>query len=204
MTRAFLRHEHTDTHAHTHARTQTKMGHAHRERTSRGRQSRRDTVEANSGASPQDRTLSLSLSRSRPLATLVTPTTSTPVQDNISLIPSRLCSILHQPIWAGARIDKFTSRLTVLAGPKRQQLARQVGACCVLTNTFPLSSRWVAFSNLFSPGRCFASGVSSSCPATAATTWYSSPRSTTKTTVVSSPGGGELDDGISPRQKRNT
>jgi hypothetical protein len=39
-------------------------------------------VEANSGTSPQDRTLSLSR------ATLVTPTTSTPVQDNISLIPS--------------------------------------------------------------------------------------------------------------------
>jgi hypothetical protein len=38
-------------------------------------------VEANSDTSPQDRTLSLSLSR----ATLVTPTTSTPVQDNISL-----------------------------------------------------------------------------------------------------------------------
>jgi hypothetical protein len=135
-------------------------------------------VEANSGASPQDRTLSLSLSlslsRSRPLATLVTPTTSTPVQDIISLIPSRLCSILHQPIWAGARSDKFTSRLTVLAGPKRRQLARQVGACCVLTNTFPLSSRWVAFSSLFSPGWCSASGVLSSCPVTAATTWYSS------------------------------
>jgi hypothetical protein len=98
--------------------------HAHRERTSGGRQWRRDTVEANSGASPQDRTLSLSLSlsRSRPLATLVTPTTSTPVQDNISLIPSRLCSILHQPIWAGARSDKFTSRLTVLSGPKRWQV----------------------------------------------------------------------------------
>jgi hypothetical protein len=43
-------------------------------------------VEANSGASPEDRTLSLSLSCSRPLATLVTPTTSTPMQDNISLI----------------------------------------------------------------------------------------------------------------------
>jgi hypothetical protein len=42
--------------------------------------------EANSGASPRDRTLSLSLSL--PLATLVTPTTSTPVQDNTSLIPS--------------------------------------------------------------------------------------------------------------------
>jgi hypothetical protein len=41
-------------------------------------------VEANSDTSPQDRTLSLSLS----LTTLVTPTTSTPVQDNISLILS--------------------------------------------------------------------------------------------------------------------
>jgi hypothetical protein len=74
----------------------------------------------------------------------------------------------------------------------------------VLTNTFPLSSRWVAFSSLFSRGWCSASGVSSSCPATAATTWYSSPRSATATTVVGSPGSGELDDGISPRQKRNT
>jgi hypothetical protein len=65
--------------------------------------------------------LSLSLSRSRPrsLATLVTPTTSTPVRDNISLI-SLLCSILHQPIWAGTRNNKFTGRLTVLAGPKRR------------------------------------------------------------------------------------
>jgi hypothetical protein len=34
-------------------------------------------------------------------------------------------------------------------------------------------------------------------------TWYSSPRSTTTTTVVGSPGDGELNDGISPRQKRN-
>jgi hypothetical protein len=44
-------------------------------------------VEANSDSSPQGQTLSLSLSRSRSLATLVTPTTSTPMQDNISLIP---------------------------------------------------------------------------------------------------------------------
>jgi hypothetical protein len=73
----------------------------------------------------------------------------------------------------------------------------------VLTNTFPLSSRWTIFSSLFSPGWCSTSGVSSSCPPMAATTWYSSPRSTTTTTVVGSPGGGELDDDISPRQKRN-
>jgi hypothetical protein len=150
-------------------------------------------------------TLSLSLSRSRPrsLATLVTPTTSTLVQDNISLI-SLLCSILHQPIWAGTRSKKFIGRLTVLAGPKRRQLVRQVGARCVLTNTFPLSSRWVASSSLFSRGRCSASGVSSSCPLTAATTWYSFPRSTTAIMVVGSPGSGELDDDFPPRQKRNT
>jgi hypothetical protein len=74
----------------------------------------------------------------------------------------------------------------------------------MLTNTFTLSSRWVAFSSLSSPGRCSASKVSSSCPSTAATTWCCSPRSTTTTMVVGSSGGGELDDGISPRQKRNT
>jgi hypothetical protein len=45
---------------------------------------------------------------------------------------------------------------------KRRQLARQVGACCVLTNSFPSSSRWVVCSNLFNPGRCSVSGVLSS------------------------------------------
>jgi hypothetical protein len=147
--------------------------------------------------------LSLSLSPSLPRATLVTPTTSTSAQDNIGLI-LLLCSILHQPIWAGARSNKFTGWLTDLAGPKHRQLARQVGARCMFTNTFPLSSRWVAFSSLFSRGRCSASGVSSSCPLTAATTWYSSPRSATTTTVVGSPSSGELDDDFPPWQKRNT
>jgi hypothetical protein len=71
-------------------------------------------------------------------------------------------------------------------------------------NTFPLSSRWIIFSNLFGPGRCSALGVSSSCPSTAATTWYSSPRSTTTTTVIGSPSEGELDDDISLWRKRNT
>jgi hypothetical protein len=61
---------------------------------------------------------------------------------------------------------------------------------------------WVVFSNLFSPGRCSASGVSSSCPSMAATTWYSSPRSATATTtVVSSPDGSELDDVFPPWRK---
>lgn len=53
------------------------------------------------------------------LSKLVTPTTSTPVQDNISLIPL-LCLISHQSIWAGTHSVRFTSRLRVLAGPKRR------------------------------------------------------------------------------------
>jgi hypothetical protein len=71
----------------------------------------------------------------------------------------------------------------------------------VLTNTFPLRSRWGVFSNLSSPGRCSAFGVLSSCPSTAATTWYSSPRGVTTTTVFDSPSDDELYDSISPRQK---
>jgi hypothetical protein len=65
---------------------------------------------------------------------------------------------------------QFTRRSRDPPGSKRRQLARQVGACCVLTNNFPSSSRWVVSSNLSSPGRCSVSGVLSSCPSTAATT----------------------------------
>jgi hypothetical protein len=123
------------------------------------------------------------------------------VRDNTSRV-SPLCSISRQPIWAGTCSDKFTRRSRDSPGSKHRQLAHQVGACCVLTNNFPLSSRWVVFSNLFSSGRCSTSGVSSSCPSTAATTWYSSPRSVTATTtVVSSPDGSELDDVFPPWQK---
>jgi hypothetical protein len=110
-----------------------------------------------------------------------------------------LCSVSRQPIWAGARSENFTRRSRDPPGLKRRQLARQVGACCVLTNNFPSSSRWVVSSNLFSLRRCSVSGVSSSCPSTTATTWYSFPRSATATTmVVSPPGGGRLGDVFPP------
>jgi hypothetical protein len=117
-------------------------------------------------------------------------------QDNTSRGSSPpLCSISRRPIWAGTRSDNFTRWSRDPPGSKRRQLARQVGACCVLTNNFPSSSRWVVPSNLFSPGRCSVLGVSSSCPSTTATTWYSFLRSATATTaVVSPPGGGGLDD----------
>jgi hypothetical protein len=72
----------------------------------------------------------------------------------------------------------------------------------VLTNSFPSSSRWVVSSNLSSPGRCSISGVSSSCPSTAATTWYSFlRRATTTKTVVSLPDGGRIDDVFPPWRK---
>jgi hypothetical protein len=108
------------------------------------------------------------------------------------------------PTHLGRGTQRFHSSVQgTPSGPRHRQLARQVGACCVLTNTFPLSSRWGVFSNLFSPGRCSASGVSGSCPSMVATTWYSSPRGVTTTTVSDSPGGGELYDNISSRQKRS-
>jgi hypothetical protein len=84
------------------------------------------------------------------------------------LPPSR--SVSRQPIWAGARGDNLLVGPGTPPGSKRRQLARLVGACCVLTNSFPSSSRWVVSSNLSSPGRCSVSGVLSSCPSTAATT----------------------------------
>jgi hypothetical protein len=64
-----------------HARTHTGTG-----RAKRGRQGRRDAEEAKASSDSSPRGQTLSLSRSRSLATLVTPTTSTPVQDHISLI----------------------------------------------------------------------------------------------------------------------
>ena len=77
----------------------------------------RQTQTAHLKAKPS---LYLSLSCSRSLATLVTPTTSTPVQDNISLILPLVFHLASTHL-AGTRGDKFTSRLTDLAGPKRRQ-----------------------------------------------------------------------------------
>jgi hypothetical protein len=74
-----------------------------------------------------------------------------------------------RPIWAGAR-GTFTRRLGDPPVSERRQLARQVGACCVLTSDFPSSSRWAFSNDLSNPGRCSVSGASSSCLSTAATT----------------------------------
>jgi hypothetical protein len=97
---------------------------------------------------------------------------------------------------------QFTRRSRDPPGSKRRQLARQVGACYVLTNSFPSSSRWVVSSNLSGPGRCSVLGVSSSCPSTVATTWYFFLRcATTTATAVSPPGGGRIDDVFPPWRK---
>jgi hypothetical protein len=73
------------------------------------------------------------------------------VRDNISHI-FLLFSILHQHIWAGTRSNKFTGRLTVPTGPKCRQLARQVGARCVLTNTFLLEFQLCSLQQPLQPG----------------------------------------------------
>jgi hypothetical protein len=92
-------------------------------------------------------------------------------------VPPFACLLLA-PLRASSRADPsglghaatIYSSVQGPPGSKRRQLARQVGACCVLTNSFPSSSRWVVSSNLSSLGRCSVSGVLSSCPSTAATT----------------------------------
>jgi hypothetical protein len=104
---------------------------------------------------------------------------------------------------------QFTRRSRDPPGSKRRQLARQVGACCVLTNSFPSSSRWVVSSNLSSPGRCSVSGVSSSYPSTVAT--HGTPpsaarqrqrrpsaRPTAAESTMSSPRGGRAASGFVP------
>jgi hypothetical protein len=68
-------------------------------------------VEAASDNSPQGRTLSFSLSLSLSLVTLVTPTASTPVQDNISLIPSLVFHL------ASTHLGRDTWHQNSLVGP---------------------------------------------------------------------------------------
>jgi hypothetical protein len=124
------------------------------------------------------------------------------VRDNTSRISPCVPSCANPSGQGNTTINSLVGSVEGPPGPKCRQLARQVGACCVFNEHLPVESRWVVFSNLFSQGRCSALGVSSSCPSTAATTWYSSPRSATATTtVVSSPGGGELDGVFPPWRK---
>jgi hypothetical protein len=97
---------------------------------------------------------------------------------------------------------QFTRRSRDPPGSKRRQLAHQVGACCVLTNSFPSSSRWVVSINLSNPGRCSISGVSSSCPSMAPTTWYSFLyRATMIMAAVRQPAGGGIDNVFPAWQK---
>jgi hypothetical protein len=88
---------------------------------SRGRQSGRNVEEANSDSSPQGQTLSLSLS----LATLVTPTTSTPVQDNISLIPPSCVPSCINPSGQG---HAATNSLVGLGSSRVQNADKQISA----------------------------------------------------------------------------
>jgi hypothetical protein len=84
--------------------------------------------------------------------------------------------LLFSPLCVPSRADPSglghaaTIYSSVQRPSKHRHLACQVGGCCVLTNSFPSSSRWVVSSNLSNQGRCSVLGVLSSCPSTAATT----------------------------------
>jgi hypothetical protein len=103
--------------------------------------------------------LSLSLS---PTRTLVTPyckrtrpgrrtTRRSRVSPFACLLPPFVLRLAPTHLgWDTRR--QFTCRSRDPPGSKRRQLARQVGACCVLMNNFPSSFRWVVSSNLSNPG----------------------------------------------------
>jgi hypothetical protein len=105
--------------------------------------------------------LSLSLSPTRTLVTPLLQAHPTWAQDNtkaagfpFAVSPPFVLRLAPTHLgWDTRR--QFTRRSRDPPRSKRRQLARQVGACCVLTNSFPSSSRWVVSSNLFNPERCF-------------------------------------------------
>jgi hypothetical protein len=152
--------------------------------------------------------LSLSLS---PLRTLVTPYCKR-IRPRRRTTRGRGFPLLFSPLCVPSRADPSglghaTTIYSSVQGPpgsKRRQLARQVGAYCVLTNSFPSSSRWVVSSNLSNPGWCSVLRVSSSCPSTTATTWYSFLRRATTTMAADSPPtGGGIDDVFPAWRKSN-
>jgi hypothetical protein len=97
-------------------------------------------------AARENRTARISLSLP-PTRTLVTPyckrtrpgrrTTRRPQVSPFACLPlfPPSCSVSRRPIWAGARGDNLLVGPGTPPGSKRRQLARQVGACCVLTNS---------------------------------------------------------------------
>jgi hypothetical protein len=152
------------------------------------------------GAGPslsRSRALLLSLSRPRSLARLVTPTMSTLVPDNTRLIPPLVFHLAPTHLGRGTQRQIYSS----VQGPPGSETPT-VGApgrgLLRVNEHFPVEFQMGRLQQPLQPG-CFASGVSSSCPSTAATTWYSSLRSMMTMTVNGSPRGGDLHNGISPR-----
>jgi hypothetical protein len=73
------------------------------------------------------------------LAKLVTPTISTPVQDNISLIPPSCVSSCINPSGQGhAAQNSLVGSVEGPPGPKHRQLARQVGGSAACWQYFPV------------------------------------------------------------------
>jgi hypothetical protein len=149
------------------------------------------------------RSLLLTLSRPRFLATLVTPTTSTLVQDNTRLIPPLVFHLAPTHLGRDTQRQIYSS----VQGPPGSEMPT-VGApgrgLLRVNKHFPIEFQMGRLQQPLQPGTMLRFGSLEFMSLDAATTWYSSLRSMTTTTVNGSPGGGNLHDGISPRRKRNT
>jgi hypothetical protein len=94
--------------------------------------------------------------------------------------------------------------MRVLAGPKRRQLARKVGALLRVDKYFPVEFQMDNLQQSLQPGTVLRFGSLEFMSLDGSYDMVLLPRSTTTTTVVGSPGRGEPDDDISPWRKRST
>jgi hypothetical protein len=136
-------------------------------------------------------------------AKLVTPTTSTLVHDNISLIPPLVFHLAsthlgrdtqHQIHWSveGPRGSKTPTVGAPGRGP---------AACW---QYFPVEFQMDNLQQPLRPGMVLRFGSLEFMSPDGSYDMVLLPRSTTTTMVVGSPGGGALDNDISPWRKRNT
>jgi hypothetical protein len=74
------------------------------------------------------------------------------VRDNTSRISSCVPSCANPSGQGHAVINSLVGSVEGPLGPKRRQLVHQVGACCVLTNTFPVEFQMGSLQQPLQPG----------------------------------------------------
>jgi hypothetical protein len=149
------------------------------------------------------RSLQLALSRPRFLARLVTPTTSTLVQDNTRLIPPLVFHLAPTHLGRGTQRQIYLS----VQGPPRSETPT-VGmpgrGLLRVNNRFPVEFQMGSLQQPLQPGTVLHFGSLEFMSLDCSYDMVLLPPWPTTMTINDSPGGGDLHDGISLWQKRDT